>query len=112
MKRIDRDALTRALAIARAESEQERERLDEMVRSRGWQEAAEFAAYCCQDRNLRLRPWEAPPCHSHDVMMPDDSYGNRPDELALRQRLRRAKLSIWEPDVLNALERAEQSRLQ
>ncbi|HKQ87779.1 MAG TPA: hypothetical protein VJS43_13530 [Candidatus Acidoferrales bacterium] len=45
-------------------------------------------------------------------MMPDDSYGNRPDELALRQRLRRAKLSIWEPDVLNALERAEPSRLQ
>jgi hypothetical protein len=33
-------------------------------------------------------------------------------KVELRQRLRRAKLSVWEPDPIAALERAEQSRLQ
>ena len=100
------------LAIARAESEQERERIDEMVRKQGWQEAAETAAYSAQCDALRLKPWQAPPCHSHDDVVPNDSYGNRADEIALRQRLRRAGLSVFKPDPIAALERAEQSRLQ
>jgi hypothetical protein len=42
--------------IGRAESEQERQRLDEMVRAHGWQEAAETAAYSTQCDALRLKP--------------------------------------------------------
>ena len=99
---IDRDALRRALALARAESDGEREHLDAIEAQSGWQEAAESAAYHCQCRALRLKPWQAPPCHGG----PDEigiGYGNTAGEVRLRRRLREAGLSLYEPDPHAAL---------
>jgi hypothetical protein len=103
--KVDRGALKRAMAMARAESPEHGRQLDAMLAARPWEEVATFAAYGCQCRNLRLRPWQAPPCHSHDQL--GTGYGNQPNEVELRRRLRRAKLSIWEPDPIAALEAAE-----
>jgi hypothetical protein len=109
MRRIDRAALKRALVMARAESPAQAQQIDDMLRERGWQRATEFAAYCCQCTSLRLKPWQAPPCHSHEEV--GSGYGNLPNEVEVRQRLRRAKLSVWEPDPIAALEAAERAAM-
>jgi hypothetical protein len=65
---VDLEALTRALALARAEGDEERARFDgEMIR-RGWEWAAQSASYHRQCRAPQLRPWQAPPCDSHDEL--------------------------------------------
>jgi hypothetical protein len=110
---VDREALTRALKMARAESDLERERFDREVAERGWQHAAETAAYHCQDAALKLRPWQTPPCWlctDDDVAaalaMPHDQSGYRAAG-ELVQRLLAAGLSRYEPDPIAALEAAE-----
>src|SRR5262249_44179519 len=107
---IDCSALERAFAMARAESAKERERFDEMAR-KDWQEAARFAAYHCQVRTLRLKPWQAPPMHADDVVSDAPCYGGRPEEVALRQRLLAAGLSVFEPDPIAALAAAKANRV-
>jgi hypothetical protein len=61
-----------------------------------------FAVAICQIKNLRLRPWECPPCDSSDGA-PADCYGRRPAELELRQRMKRAGVSVFHPDPMAAL---------
>src|SRR5262249_26095265 len=111
---VDREALERALATAKAESAQERDRFDREVAERGWQWAAETAAYHCQDSALKLRPWQPPPCWIRDVegdlAAGDDGISGRHAAALLTQRLLRAGLSRFEPDPLGALERAESTR--
>jgi hypothetical protein len=108
LNQADREALGRALKMARAESKQERERFDEMLSREGWREAAHAAAYACQCRTLKLRPWQAPPTDVHsDVVMNPPSYGHRPEEIALRRRMLALGLSLYEPDPICALEAAE-----
>jgi hypothetical protein len=114
LSRIDREALTRALKMARAESEAERERFDREVAQRGWQHAAEAAAYHCQDRALKLRPWQPPPCWIRDLegdlAAGDDGISGRYRAALLTQRLLRAGISRFEPDPLGALAQAESAR--
>jgi hypothetical protein len=108
LSEIDREALTRALEMARAESEAERAHFDEMLSREGWQEAAHAAAYACQCRTLKLRPWQAPPIHVHsDVVTSPPSYGHQPEEVTLRRRLLAVGLSLFEPDPIAAIETAK-----
>jgi hypothetical protein len=90
MTRVDRDALRRALALARAEPEY-RGQLERKVEAEGWQSAAEFAAYNLQVDNLSLRPWMDPPMYAE--VRPD------PEALAILVKLLGAGLSRFEPDV-------------
>jgi hypothetical protein len=92
----DKDALTRAMEMARREPSR-RWQLDEMLKDQSWQEVAEFAAYHCQNRTLRLKPWESPPMN-FDEDEDDDSPG-----CALLIRMLAAGLSRFEPDPLAAL---------
>jgi len=112
---VDREALTRALEMARAESAQERERFDREITERGWQWAAETAAYHCQDSALKLRPWQPPPCWIRDLEAElaagDDGIGGRYAAARLTQRLLRAGLSKFEPTPIAALEAAESARV-
>ena len=109
---VDREALARAVELARAESAATREQIDAMLRSRAWEEVARFAAYCCQDRALRLKPWMSPPCWLRtdaDVMAalatpPPDLGGDRAAG-QLVERLLAAGLSRYEPDPETALAR-------
>ena len=62
MRRVDQDALRRALEMAKAQSPGRREQIDAKLADEPWENVAAFAASCCQSRNLHLKPWECPPC--------------------------------------------------
>jgi hypothetical protein len=98
MSETDRDALTRAMEMARRDPDRA-EQLDAMVAESGWQEAAEFSAYCMQGRALRLKPWESPP-----LCFAENDEGDEPGRVLLRKMLD-AGLSRYEPDPLTALEK-------
>jgi hypothetical protein len=99
---VDRDALRRALIAACRESPSEAARFEAMVSAKGWLTACETASYVCQCRSLKLKVWEAPPCHcrTDDV---GSTYGRKPKEVELRQRLLANGLSLYEPDPRGAL---------
>jgi hypothetical protein len=79
-----------------------------MLRSQGEHEAGAFAVGFLQVRNLHLKPWEAPPCDSSDGASAD-RYGRRPGEIELRQRMKRAGVSVLHPDPLAALAAIERA---
>jgi hypothetical protein len=109
LNRNDQRALKRAFVAAQSESTEERMRLDEIVRTRGWLAAARDAAYTCQVRNLKPRPWQRPPCEiapDAQVSYPP-SYGHSPAEIGLMRRMLALGVSRFEPDPAAALERAE-----
>jgi hypothetical protein len=62
MKRVDMEALRRAIAMPRASDPLRDQQIASMLEEREWLEVAEFAAYCCQTEALNLRPWQPPPC--------------------------------------------------
>jgi hypothetical protein len=94
--------------MARAESKQERAHFDEKLAKEGWEEAAHAAAYVCQCRTLKLRPWQAPPVHVHGAEIAN-VYGCQPEEVALKQRMIALGISVFEPDPIGALERQVES---
>jgi hypothetical protein len=114
LTKADRDALRRALEMARAGSEEEREHIDRVLAEDGWQRAAETAAYHCQDARLHLKPWQPPPCWirnlAGNLAAGDDGVGGRYAAAKLVQRLLARGLSRFEPDPLGALEAAEGKR--
>ena len=104
LRAIDRDAMRRAIEIVRRESFMRREQIDEKLTSEPWEEVGSFAAYAAQCTALKLKPWQAPPCHTRGFTdNPSDSYGNRPAETKLRDDLLAAGLSVFEPDPEAAL---------
>jgi hypothetical protein len=114
----DLEALTRALATARR-MEEKRAVIERELAKEGFLEAASTAAYVCQNRALELKPWEWPVCWlktaNPDALLlglkqarPDgkDLNGQRRATLLLRKLLRLG-LSRFEPDPLQAIEKAE-----
>ena len=104
MDEIDKEALTRALELTKAEPERA-EQIESMLKDSSWEEVAQFAAKYQQCKNLRLKPGEIPPCHGAvNLAAPgtaaDESF---PAANRLLQRLLDAALSQWEPDPEAAL---------
>jgi hypothetical protein len=106
----DEDALTRALAVTRAEDPGRRRQIDSMLADESWQSVAVFAATCAQSRSLNLMPWQLPPFRASlaDLDQPPGDASGRRESAELLQRLLRANLSSFEPDPLAALAEAEQ----
>jgi hypothetical protein len=101
LEEVDREALERAIALTLVDPDRVSQ-LTAMLAERGWLAAAKFASYHMQVRNLRCLPWESPPCWigpDHDV---EAQY------LEIGRRLLERGLSLFEPDPLQALERAKQ----
>jgi hypothetical protein len=94
---IDMVALQLAIAKARAGDK----RRAAMLTDRCWLEVAQFAAYDCQFRALRLKPWQIPPC-----LVADENEPRVGEEAAakLLHKMLRAGVSRWHPDPLAALE--------
>ena len=69
MDEIDKEALTRALKLTKAEPERAGQ-IESMLENRSWEEVAQFAARHQQCKNLRLKPWETPPCHGAVKLRP------------------------------------------
>jgi hypothetical protein len=103
----DFEALKLALEMLKQSEPELIPTLDEMVRDRGEQEVGAYAASVLQVKNLRLRPWECPPCETVDVSNPKNTYGYRPNEVALLKRMLEANISRWHPDPTAALAEAE-----
>jgi hypothetical protein len=108
MRKVDRDALVRALAMVRTLDPIIVQAVDAMLKT-SWQQAGEYASYHSQMRSLRLRPWQRPPCDANDEIDPTegDRYGNMPGEVGLRRRMITLGLSEFEPNPLEAIERSE-----
>jgi hypothetical protein len=101
LSEADLAALKLAFAKSVASSKARAKQLDEMVKDRGWLEAAEFAAYGCQIDSMRLKPWQEPPCH-----VADENEPRVGEEAAakLLHRILKAGISRWHPDPMAALE--------
>ena len=95
----DLDALSRALTLAKRESPGRRAQIEQMQHEDGRHSAASFAAFHCQCKSLKLRPWQSPPMYGH---LDGDTGAT-----ILLKRLLNAGLSRWEPDPLGALARVE-----
>jgi hypothetical protein len=116
LTRADQEALQRALDMARAQSDQERAHIDRELAEDGWQHAAETAAYHCQDRALRLKPWQTPPCWLRTdaavqvaLLTPPPDHRGRRMAAGLVLELLAAGLSRFEPDPLHALAKADKA---
>ena len=105
MDKHDRAALTLALEQARAEDEGRAGQIDSMLRQDGWQEAAMFAASCCQSRSLHLDPWSLPPCHGDS-----DNHHDPAARKLLRQMLDLG-VSRWHPSPLDAVAEAKKRKV-
>lgn len=97
---VDHEALTRALALVRADADPlRREQIEGMLKgdkelglpARSWFECAHFAAYHAQVNALGLKPWQSPPMFARD------------EGLVLLKRMLAAGLSKFEPDPVAAL---------
>jgi hypothetical protein len=99
MTRADREALRRALKLARAESPGRAAQIAAKLEDEPWEDVAEFAAYCCQTDALGLKPWMDPPMYAE--LRPE-----RPDAMAMLVKLLGAGLSRFEPDPIAALAEA------
>ena len=102
MKQVDREALERAMALARADPMTARQ-LDDKLKDESWREVAEFASYHMQIRTLHLKPWMDPPCCGN---LHDDKH----PAAVLKARLLAAGLSEFGPSPIEALERAERPK--
>jgi hypothetical protein len=96
----DRDALTRALDICRAESPGRAQQIDSMLQDQPWLEVAKYAAHFCQHRSLRLLPWETEPMYGDvDLSWRDD------DAARLLHQMLALGISKFEPDPMAAIEK-------
>jgi hypothetical protein len=104
----DRDALERAMEITMREPDRAGQ-LTSMLEDQPWESVAQFAAYHCQTKFMRLKPWEAAPCHA----LIDEGNGRITRDRqagAVMDRLLDAGLSQWEPNPVEALAQAKPKR--
>ena len=104
----DLQAMKLAIEDERAQGGPQREAIDARLRDQAWHEVGQYAAWRCQDRHLRLRAWDCPPCRTRDVEDPSDDWGYRPAEVALLKRMFAAGVSRFDPDPLKAIAETEQ----
>jgi hypothetical protein len=110
MNARDRAAMRRAIETVRNEDAGRRNQIDDMLRTRAFEEVGCFASYHCQTRALGLAPWQRPPCLIEDPQAglrgPDDLSG-RHNAARLLRRMLKAKVSRFHPDPMAALAQAE-----
>ena len=62
MKRVDREAMKRAIEEVRRKGGEDLRQIEQKLRDEPWEDVGRFAAYSCQDEHLQLEPWQVPPC--------------------------------------------------
>jgi len=109
LSKVDRDALERAIAMARMYPNRDEQITWKLGPGQcTWEETARFCAYLCQSKNLRLEIMEFPPCWLLDTEDTEGPAFKRKVEAArLLKRLLDAGLSKYEPDSIRALAAAE-----
>jgi hypothetical protein len=115
LTRRDREAMARAIEQLRQQGGEKARQIEDKLASEAWEEVGAFASYSCQDANLRLKPWQVPPCWIRTagdlkaaLAQPHDHSGLRAAGELVR-RLLAAGLSRFEPDPIIALAHTEAS---
>ena len=103
MTRKDWAALTAAMKLARQDPMRAQQLDGKLASGEPWEEVAEFAAYCMQCDNLRLKPWQAPPLDTADATDERESYGHMPNEVALKRKMIALGISLYAPDPMKAI---------
>ena len=118
MRKLDRDAVTRAVEMLRKESPARSQQIDDKLASEPWEQVARWCAYCCQCNTLRLRIHQSPPCWTDPseirAILAKGDDGIIADYAAARllQRMLAAGISKYEPDPPAALAKAPPAREQ
>jgi hypothetical protein len=99
----DQEALQLAIEQCRKQDSSRNAQITTMLSERPWQEVAEFAVYSCQMINLKLKPWEFPPCW----VEPADREHRQAAKL-LREMLALG-ISRFHPDPLTAITEAKRA---
>jgi hypothetical protein len=113
MKRVDRDAMRRAIEEVRSWGGVDAEQIEQKLRDEPWADVGRYACYACQDKHLQLKLWEVAPCWLRDDCDVEDAlsqphdYSGRREAGEIVKRLLAAGLSRYEPDSLGALARVE-----
>jgi hypothetical protein len=114
LSQVDREAMTRAIENMRQRGGEDARQIERMLREEPREDVGEFAAYACQDRALRLKPWQTPPCWLRTdaavriaLLEPPPDLKGRRFAAELVQQLLAAGLSRFEPDPLRSLAAAE-----
>jgi len=106
---VDREALKRAIEIARSDPE-ERKVIDRLMEKEGWFAAAQQAVYHCQRELIRPRLWQPIPSDIDDIegtlAKGDDGLGGSYRAALLLKRMLAAGLSRYEPRPVEALAEA------
>src|SRR5262245_40235078 len=115
MKRLDRDAMKRAIEELHRKGGADAEQIALKLANEPWADVGRYGSFCCQYEHLQLRPWQTPPCWLRDdddvadaLSRPDDHTGRR-TAAEIVKRLLAAGLSRYEPDPLGALATATSS---
>jgi hypothetical protein len=105
----DRAALQLAIEMRCKRGQAERERIDADLKHKTWFEVARSCAWIEQHSNLRLRPWQPPPCQAdpYAINGADDGVMGRRAAALLLTRMLKLGVSRWHPDPLAAIEQAE-----
>jgi hypothetical protein len=106
---VDREALTRAIELAKGESAVRAAQINDKLKTESPLRVGEFAAYCCQHRALQTKPWELAPCSvdEDDPIPVGDDHRRKARAIKLLRRLLAAGLSRYEPQPLAALAKIE-----
>ena len=109
LSKVDRDALERAIAMARMYPNRDEQITWKLGPGQcTWEETARFCAYLCQSKNLQLEIMEFPPCWLLDAEDTEGpSFKRKPEAARLLRRMLDAGLSKYEPDPVRALAAAE-----
>jgi hypothetical protein len=111
MRKIDREAVTRAIEMLRKESPGRSKQIDDSLASEPWEQVARWCAYCCQCNTLHLKIYQSPPCWTNPseiraiLAKGDDGIHGHYAAAKLLRRMLAAGLSRYEPDPPAALAR-------
>jgi hypothetical protein len=110
---VDREALELAIELdLTCGDAAPREQVGAKLREESWLEVALFCAYGQQCKNLKLEPWQPPPCWAEI----DDDDGNdgpimgRRAAASLLRRMLAPGISRYHPDPLGALAKLKKAR--
>jgi len=109
----DRDALSRCLQQIEADPQWRENFKARKARGDDWATRADAACSILQKRNLKLMPWEIPPCSSdpHPLDHHCPYFQQRKEQAKVfADRLRQHQLSIFEPHPIEALQAIAEAR--
>jgi hypothetical protein len=104
--KIDLAALKLAVQMQEMRSESHRVQIKAKLADEDFWSVAKFAAYSQQCQNLRLKPWETPPCHvdeDQDYGDPAYDHGKKNRAQALLRKMIKLGVSRYDPDPLAAI---------